>query len=80
MVFDIFTMMSSGFSFSNALPTTQKNVIDNLYEFLQQWFTLFPSYQENKFFAFGESYAGKFVPSLTRRIHQENISGNKVIK
>jgi len=71
--------VGAGFSFSNALPTTQREVIDNLYEFLQQWFTLFPSYQANPFFAFGESYAGKFVPSLTRRIHQENTSGRNVI-
>ena len=27
------------------MPTTQKEVTDNLYEFLQQWFTLFPQYQ-----------------------------------
>ena len=69
-----------GFSFSDYLPTTQKDVTDNLYEFLQQWYTLFPSYQPNPFYAFGESYAGKFVPSITRRIHEENTSGNDVIK
>merc|ERR1711892_1015115 len=54
--------------------------IDNLYEFLQQWYTLFPQYQSNPFYPFGESYAGKFVPSITRRIHEENASENDVIK
>jgi len=72
--------VGAGFSFSDALPTTQEDVTNNLYEFLQQWYTLFPSYQSNPFYAFGESYAGKFVPSITRRIHEENASANNVIK
>jgi len=62
------------------MPTTQEAVTDNLYEFLQQWYTLFPQYQSNPFYPFGESYAGKFVPSITRRIHEENASENDVIK
>ena len=69
-----------GFSFSDALPTTQEMVTDNLYEFLQQWYTLFPAYQSNPFYAFGESYAGKFVPSITRRIHEQNAAENDNIK
>ena len=36
--------------------------------------------QGNSFFAFGESYAGKFVPAITRKIHEENNSGNDVIQ
>ena len=52
-------------------------VTDNLYECLQQWFTLFPQYQQNPFYAFGESYAGKFVPSITRRIHEENQAASR---
>jgi len=72
--------VGAGFSFSDQLPTTQDMVSDNLYEFLQQWYTLFPAYQTNPFYAFGESYAGKFVPSITKRIHDENESGKDVIK
>ena len=40
-----------------------------------QWFTLFPQYQSNKFFPFGESYAGKFVPRISKKIHDENENG-----
>jgi carboxypeptidase C (cathepsin A) len=67
----------SGFSFSNKLPETQADVGTNLYNMLQQWFTLFPMYQENPFYPFGESYAGKFVPTIGRKIHEENqVEGN----
>ena len=34
-----------GFSFSDKMPTSHEEVADNLYEFLQQWFQLFPEYQ-----------------------------------
>lgn len=72
--------VGAGFSFSNKMPEVNDDVTDNLYEFLQQWFQLFPQYQGNTFFAFGESYAGKFVPAITRKIHEENNAGNDVIQ
>jgi len=72
--------VGAGFSFSDVLPTTQAAVSDNLYELLQQWFTLFPEYQKNPFFVFGESYGGKYVPSITRRIHEQNAAGNDVLQ
>lgn len=69
-----------GYSFSDKLPTTNKEVTDNLYEFLQQWYKLFPEYQGNPFYPFGESYAGKFVPAIARRIHERNLSGDDVVQ
>jgi len=65
--------VGAGFSHSQKYPETQDEVTDNLYEFLQQWYTLFPMYQSNDFYAFGESYAGKFVPSIVKRIHEQNM-------
>ena len=82
------------------MPETQMEVTNNLYEFLQQWYTLFPMYQasatqpnnkylvyssnifpqSNPFYPFGESYAGKFVPSLTRHIHERNQEDDDKIK
>ena len=37
-----------GFSFSDKMPETQMEVTNNLYEFLQQWYTLFPMYQASE--------------------------------
>ena len=45
----------------------QEEIGDNLYDFLVQWFKLFPEYQTNQFFAFGESYAGKYIPTIATR-------------
>jgi len=72
--------VGAGFSFSDKMPETQMEVTNNLYEFLQQWYTLFPMYQSNPFYPFGESYAGKFVPSLTRHIHERNQEDNDKIQ
>merc|ERR1712050_78398 len=45
----------------------------NMYTFLQNFYTEFPSYQKNGFYIFGESYAGHYVPAIGHRIW----SGNK---
>ena len=50
----------------------QEEIGDNLYDFLVQWFKLFPEYQTNQFFAFGESYAGKYIPTIATRYFFEN--------
>jgi carboxypeptidase C (cathepsin A) len=43
------------------------------------FFTLHPEYSKNKFYIFGESYAGKYVPWLAYTILQNNTrSGNKI--
>ena len=39
------TKFLSGFSFSNKMPEFNDDVTNNLYEFLQQWYQLFPKYQ-----------------------------------
>ena len=70
--------VGAGYSFSDKLPTTNDDVTDNLYEFLQQWYTLFPEYQGNPWYPFGESYAGKFVPAIVKRVHDMNEAGTGI--
>ena len=36
-------------------------LFQDLYSFLTQFFTLYPQYQPNDFYVFGESYAGKIL-------------------
>ena len=37
-----------------------------------QFFQLFPSLKKNDFYVTGESYAGKYVPAISYKIHSEN--------
>lgn len=57
--------VGTGYSFCDEidLPHHQSDISDDLYEFLNQWFTLFHEYQQNDFYAFGESYAGLRISS-----------------
>lgn len=67
--------VGTGFSFVDKDEGYAKNEVDvgnNLYEALQQFFTLFPGLQKNKFFVTGESYAGKYVPAVAHTIHKKN--------
>ncbi|XP_054156206.1 vitellogenic carboxypeptidase-like [Oppia nitens] len=59
--------VGTGFSYTdnpNGYSTDQKNVSKNLYEFLQQFYTVFDDYRSNDLYLGGLSYAGKFVPSF----------------
>jgi carboxypeptidase C (cathepsin A) len=45
----------------------------DLFEFLQQFFLLFPEHAGSPFYAFGESYGGKYAPAIALKIHEENL-------
>ncbi len=66
--------VGTGFShtWGDAFVTTQAEVGDNLYIMITQWLKLFPEYQPNPFYVFGESYGGKYVPTISKKIHDEN--------
>ena len=72
--------VGTGFSFTDdplAYPRIVEESTEDLYNLLQQFFTLFPEYKLNNFFPFGESYAGKYVPTLAFKIHNENMAAIK---
>ena len=55
--------VGAGYSYADdsALPTNQDDVARDLYECLIQFYKLFPQYQPNEFYAFGESYGGTSI-------------------
>lgn len=64
-----------GFSYGDKKSdgdSTEAEVADDLYSFLQEFFTAHGEYLPNEFYVFGESYGGHYVPAITSRIYEGN--------
>ena len=48
---------------------------DELYSAIVQWLHLFPAFQSNPIYIFGESYGAKFAIQVATKIHNENYFG-----
>ncbi|XP_067648756.1 probable serine carboxypeptidase CPVL [Haliotis asinina] len=67
--------VGTGFSFTgeeSGYANNEEDVARDLYSCLTQFFQIFSSYQSNDFYITGESYAGKYVPAISYKIHTEN--------
>ncbi|XP_035667691.1 probable serine carboxypeptidase CPVL [Branchiostoma floridae] len=67
--------VGTGFSFTKSdagFSTNDEEVADNLYNALLQFFQIYPDFQKRDFYITGVSYAGKYVPALSYKIHMEN--------
>lgn len=66
--------VGTGFSFTDEGGFARNETIigEQLFEALQQFFTMFPKLQKNRFFVTGESYAGKYVPAISYAILKKN--------
>ncbi|KAH7951187.1 hypothetical protein HPB52_006244 [Rhipicephalus sanguineus] len=65
--------VGTGFSFTEDEAGYARNQTDvgrDMLEFLQQFFTLFGELAENGLYLSGESYAGKYVPTVGATLHQ----------
>lgn len=65
----------TGFSYSSDrrdIRHNEKGVSDDLYDFLQAFFSAHPEYVNNDFYITGESYAGHYIPAFASRVHQGN--------
>ncbi|CAH0713424.1 unnamed protein product, partial [Brenthis ino] len=74
--------VGTGFSFTNddiGYCEDEQCVSKGLYNALQQFFKLFPRLQSNDFYITGESYAGKYIPSLAMEIHKDNVISKQKI-
>jgi vitellogenic carboxypeptidase-like protein len=73
-IFYIDNPVGTGYSFTENEKGYSNNEVDvaaNLFEGLQQFFTLFSDQAHNQFYVSGESYAGKYVPAISYKIYQE---------
>lgn len=65
--------VGTGFSFTENEAGYARNQTDvgrDMLEFLQQFFTLFGELAQNGLYLSGESYAGKYVPTVGAALHQ----------
>lgn len=62
----------TGFSYGIGIDFTEDMVSNDMYLFLQKFLKAHPQYQSNPFFAFGESYAGHYIPATTHKIWSNN--------
>ena len=64
----------TGFSYTQndsiGYATSHQEASRDLLEALKQFFTIFSEYRGNPFYLTGQSYSGKFVPSLASTIHR----------
>jgi len=70
--------VGTGFSYTHdqsGYSNNEDDVANNLYNCLQQFFTVYNNYIDNDLYITGESYAGKYIPALGYKILQENKKG-----
>jgi len=69
--------VGTGYSYSKALLVhSVQGSTDELYNFMQSLFEKYPQYSKLPLFLSGESYAGKYIPSLGAKILEKNQNLN----
>ncbi|CAH9116022.1 unnamed protein product [Cuscuta europaea] len=71
----------TGFSYSSDsrdIRHSEDGVSNDLYDFLQAFFTEHPEYAKNDFYITGESYAGHYIPAFAARVHKGNQANEGV--
>jgi cathepsin A (carboxypeptidase C) len=72
----------TGFSYPiTSSDHDEAGVAKDMYDFLQQFFKEHTKYNKLPFYAFGESYAGHYVPAVTHKIWDNNrhLPGNAIL-
>lgn len=67
--------IGTGFSYSTDRRDIRHNedgVSNDLYDFLQAFFSKHPEFAKNDFYITGESYAGHYIPAFAARVHRGN--------
>eukprot|EP00238_Polyblepharides_amylifera_P015592 CAMPEP_0196573886 /NCGR_PEP_ID=MMETSP1081-20130531/3705_1 /TAXON_ID=36882 /ORGANISM="Pyramimonas amylifera, Strain CCMP720" /LENGTH=454 /DNA_ID=CAMNT_0041891733 /DNA_START=28 /DNA_END=1392 /DNA_ORIENTATION=- len=69
--------VNSGYSYTHSSNDTVHNeqeVAEDMYAFMQEFYTRFPAMRDLEFFITGESYAGHYIPAISHRIVQGNTA------
>ncbi|CAF1151380.1 unnamed protein product [Rotaria sordida] len=75
--------VGTGYSFTSndqGYARSEDDVARDLYSALTQFFQIYTDYVSNSFYITGESYAGKYVPSIGYKIHIENQNPQVKVK
>ncbi|KAL9676892.1 hypothetical protein QQ045_005113 [Rhodiola kirilowii] len=73
--------IGTGFSYSSDkhdIRHNEEGVSNDLYDFLQAFFSEHPEFAENDFYITGESYAGHYIPAFAARVHRGNKAGEGI--
>ncbi|GAB0089600.1 hypothetical protein DMENIID0001_041720 [Sergentomyia squamirostris] len=68
--------VGTGYSFTDnedGYATTETDVAEDLYEFMQQFFVLFPNLRSNDFFICAESYGAHYAVNFAPLIYERNL-------
>ncbi|XP_057530574.1 serine carboxypeptidase-like [Amaranthus tricolor] len=74
--------IGTGFSYSTDkrdIRHDEEGVSNDLYDFLQAFFTEHPDFAKNDFYITGESYAGHYIPAFAARVHSRNKSKHGIL-
>lgn len=74
--------VGTGFSYTtrDGYVRSQEEVGRDLFNFIQQFYTLFPEQKANDLWITGESYGGRYVPSFAYKLHQEKANSGINLK
>ena len=71
--------VGTGFSYGGLLHD-EDQVASDMYEFIVGWLGRYPQYAKLAFFLFGESYAGHYVPAISRYIVRQIAAGDSTVQ
>ncbi|KAL9246290.1 hypothetical protein vseg_019845 [Gypsophila vaccaria] len=73
--------IGTGFSYSSDrrdLRHNEEGVSNDLYDFVQAFFSEHPELVSNDFYITGESYAGHYIPAFAARVHRGNKANDGI--
>merc|ERR1711968_422414 len=71
-----------GFSYGDSgdYDHDEEGVRDDMWHFLQEFFSAHPEYAAQSFYVFGESYGGHYAPNVAYRVWQGNQAGEGSVR